>query len=112
MWRAGPPATAEPPPPAIIPVLRAHRAPPTWEPSSRLERAHLLGGLRELVLETAGFPDLKLVTETDERHRLGNARMTLQVLAQHHTPLAVDLQRLAGAVERESKLLALVGERA
>src|SRR5262249_56110539 len=70
----------------------------------------VVSGVRELVLETAGFPDLNLVAETDERHCLGNARLSLQVLAQHHTPLAVDLQRLAGPVQRESKLFALVGE--
>ena len=78
MWGAGPPATAEPPPPAVIPVLRARLRAATREPSSRLERAHLLGGLRELAAETAGLPDLKLVTQTDERDRVGDPRMTLQ----------------------------------
>ena len=75
----------------------SRRRPPSFPCSKRVarrhlgtqlafERAHLLGGLRELALETAGLPDLKLVTETDKRHRLGNSRMTLEVLAQHHAP--------------------------
>ena len=89
---------------------RAPGASRAADPGTQLafERAHLLGGLRELVLETAGLPDLKLVTETDKRHLLDNSRITLQVLAQHHTTLAVDFQRFAGPIQRQSKLLALI----
>src|SRR6185437_6973045 len=76
-----------------------------------LERAHLVGGLRELVLEPAGLPDLKLVAEADEGHRLGDTRMTFETVAQHDPPLAVDLERLAGAIECQGELLVLVGER-
>ena len=39
--------SAQPPPPAVIPVPRA-RLRAAWEPSCVLERAHLFGGLREL----------------------------------------------------------------
>lgn len=67
-----------------------------------------MGGLRELLLETPGLPDLKLLTETDKRHRVGDACMTLEVVAQHHPTLSIDLQRLAGPVQRQGELLALV----
>ena len=51
---------------------RALRA-AAWELSSLLERAHLLGGLRELALKPAGLPDLKLVAEADESDRLARS---------------------------------------
>ena len=51
------------------------RAPSALRPASLgtqfgFERAHLLGGLRELALKPAGLPDLKLVAKADEGHRL------------------------------------------
>ena len=49
----------------------------TWEPSSRLERADLLGGLRELRAKAARLPDLKLVTQTDEGDRVRDPGMAL-----------------------------------
>ena len=66
------------------------------------------GGLRELAAKAAGLPDLEFVAETHKRHRIGNRRMGFQCLGELNTALAVDLQRLAGAVERQRKLLALV----
>src|SRR5262249_1216531 len=73
-----------------------------------LERADLLGGLREFRAEAAGLPDLKLVAEAGERDRVRDSRMRLQRLGQGHPALAVDLQDLAGAVERRCKLFALL----
>src|SRR6185312_11547777 len=95
------------------------RRPPSFPCSGRIprrrlgselgfERAHLLGGLRELAAKPAWLPDLKLVAETDERNRVADPRMGLQRLGQDHPPLAVHLQSLAGAVERRRELLALL----
>jgi hypothetical protein len=40
-----------------------------------LERAYLLGGLREFGAEAFGLPDLKLVAKTGKRDRVGNSGM-------------------------------------
>src|SRR5438132_14094306 len=74
-----------------------------------LERAHLPGGLRELRAEAFGLPDLKLVAEAREGDGLRDARMLLERFRQDHPALAVDLERLAGPVERGREILALVG---
>ena len=73
----------------------------TREPSCFLQRADLLGGLRELRAEASGLPDLKLVAEADEGDRVRDAGMRLQRVGEDHPALAVDLERLARAVERE-----------
>ena len=83
----------------------------TWEPSCALSARTFWVASASSALETARLPDLKLVTETDERHRVGNPCMALQVLAQDHPALAVDLQCLAGAVERQREPLALFRKR-
>src|SRR6185312_11553385 len=74
----------------------------------RFERAHRCGGLRELVPETFGLPDLKLVTQPDENDRVRDPRVQLQTLAQLHPALAVDLQRLARPIERQGQPLPLL----
>src|SRR3974390_3326737 len=101
---------------------QSRRCPPSFPCSKRIPRrrlgtklslefAHLLGGLCELALEPAWLPDLKIVAETDKCRRLGNPSMTLQSVAQLHAPLAVDPERLAGTIERQSELLALFADR-
>src|SRR4029077_13650629 len=72
-----------------------------------LESADPLGGLRELRAKTAGFPDSKFVAETDKGCGVGDAGMRLETLGQDHATFAVDLERLACAIEREGKLFAL-----
>ena len=54
-----------------------------------------------------GSQNSKFVTEADKRHRAANAGMRFQRVRQYDTPLAVELECLAGAVERERELLAL-----
>src|SRR5262249_17847138 len=64
---------------------------------------HRRGGLREMRAETLRLPDLKLVTEPDERDCVGYPGMGLQLVGQHHPALAVDLDGFAAAVERHLK---------
>src|SRR5262245_44675105 len=73
-----------------------------------LQRADLLGGLRELRAETTRLPDLKLVTEAGEGDLVLDVGMGLQRLGEDRPPLAIDLQHLARAVERRRELLALL----
>ena len=70
-----------------------------------------MGGLRELFLETSGLPDLKLLTKTDECHCVGNPCMTLQTVAQYHSALSIDFERLACSVQRQGEPLALFRKR-
>src|SRR5262249_20414774 len=73
-----------------------------------LQRANLLGGLREFRAEASGLPDLKLVAETGEGDLVLDAGVALERIGEDRPPLAVDLQHLARAIERRRKLLALV----
>src|SRR6187549_3799381 len=50
------------------------------------------------------FPNLKLVPEPDERDGVRDRSVSLQFVAQDHPALAVHLQRLARAVERDREL--------
>src|SRR6516162_4411485 len=54
------------------------------------------------------FPDLKFVPEPDEGHRVLDAGVGFQFVAQNDPAFAVDLQGLARAVERDQKFFALV----
>ena len=56
----------------------------------------------------SGSQNLKLVTKTGEGDRIADAGMGLQGFGEHHPALAVDLQHLAGAVERGAELLAFL----
>src|SRR5262245_54536769 len=73
-----------------------------------LQRANLLGGLREFRAEASGLPDLKLVAKAGEGDLVLDAGMALQRLGEDRPALAVDLQHLARAVERSRELLALL----
>ncbi len=75
----------------------------TREPSCFLQRADLLGGLREFRAKAAGLPDLKFVTETGERDRVRDPGMRLQRLREDHPALAVDLEHFAGRIERGAR---------
>ena len=48
-----------------------------------------------------------LVAEPDERHRVGDPGMRLQLVRQHHPAFAVDVQGLAPAVKRDLEFLPL-----
>ena len=82
-----------------------------WELSSVLSSRTFWVASASSLLKPAGLPDLKLVTETNERNCVDDAGVPLEALAQRHAALAVDLQRLAGAVERQREPLALFRER-
>src|SRR5262245_66614139 len=73
-----------------------------------LQRANFLGGLREFRAEASGLPDLKLVAEAGEGDLVLDAGMALERIGEDRPPLAVDLQHLAGAVERRRELLGLL----
>ena len=77
-------------------------------PSSCLKARTFSVASANSAAKAAGLPDLKFVTETDERHRVGDPRMGFEGLGELNAALAVDLQRLAGAIERQRKLLALI----
>ncbi len=49
------------------------------------------------------------MAEADESRIVGNAGMRLERIGEYDAALAVDLERLAGAVERQRELLAAVG---
>src|SRR5262249_60403103 len=66
----------------------------------------LLRGLREFRAEASGLPDLKLVAETGEGDLVLDTGMVLERFRKRRSPLAVDLQDFAGAVERRGELLA------
>ena len=55
-----------------------------------------------------GLPDLELVTEPDERHRVGDPGMRLHRVRQDDTPLRIDLQNLARPEQRRRQLIPLV----
>src|SRR5262249_39935838 len=86
--------------------VRAFRRSPGAE--LLLERADLLGGLREFRAEAPGLPDLKLVAEAGTGDLVLDAGVRLQRLGQDRPALAVALQPLARAVKRRRKLLALL----
>src|SRR5262249_37961395 len=74
-----------------------------------LERANLLGGLREFRAKASRLPDLKLVSEAGTRDLVLDAGVSFERLGEDRPALAVDLQHPARAVERGRKLLALFG---
>ena len=73
-----------------------------------LERADLLGGLREFRAKATRLPDLKFVAQADKGDLVLDAGVRFQRFGEDRPPLAVDFQHLARPVECGRKLLALL----
>ena len=58
--------------------------------------------------EALGLPNLELVTESDERHRIANPGMHFYRIRQDDTPFRIDLQNLACPEQRRRQLIPLV----